>query len=514
MGGAVSRLDSSRGITASRGRRLAERTGRPLILGAVAFWWGVIVVPRLVSLGFPELLSPDAIPRHLDPDEERTVANAVSAASLLIVALLAFAMVRQAHHARSYWITKGGWTVLAVTAAYLAWEEVSEFHVSGTRDLGDVILGSSNLPWLWPMVLSPLIVAFVLAMAVFVRKGLASTGSTGPSAKLRTGSWQASSGREVRAPLILGLAAWLLAVAYEVSYPFVFQTRAAMLAGLLEETLEFGGTLLIGLSAGLALRRSSRQAHGRQARDEGRGAAAGIFSGSRLMRLAVGSMAAVGVLAVVAAVVYRGPLADARARSYVGAFHVDLRDSVVAEHSLVQELGVLAAPVARFDLRVANRDPQGRSGTMLWRVMEAGEGGEGPILREGRKEVPAGEHPKWMSIDFPPLAYAEGRRLMAQLVADVEPGAHLRVGATKTNRFEDGRLWVNGEPAWPDQNIEFAVYMAAKPTLGKLRTMWDIFTSDWRWPVLAAEVAIAMTLVTFIPALLATAALQRRGSRW
>ena len=115
----------------------------------------------------------------------------------------------------------------------------------------------------------------------------------------------------------------------------MFQTRAAMLAGLLEETLEFGGTLLIGLSAGLALRRSSRQAHGRQAQYEGCGAAAGVFSGRRLMRLAVGSMAAVGVLAVV----YRGPLADARARTHVGAFHVDLRDSVVEEHSLVQELG-------------------------------------------------------------------------------------------------------------------------------------------------------------------------------
>ena len=486
-------------MTVGKGWWLAERTGRVLLLGAVAFWWGLIVVPRLVSLAFPELLSLDAIPRHLDPDKERTVANAVSAASLLIVALLAFVMVRQAHHARSYWITTGGWAVLAVTAAYLAWEELSEFHVSGTRDLGDVILGSSNLPWLWPVVLSPLIVAFVLAMAVFVSKGFPSTGSAG--------SWQASSGREVRALLILGLTAWLLAVAYEVSHPFVFQTRAAMLAGLLEETLEFGGTLLMGLSAGLALRRSSRQAHGRQAQYEGCGAAAGVFSGRRLMRLAVGSMAAVGVLAVVAAVVYRGPLTDARARTHVGAFHVDL----VEEHSLVQELGVLAAPVARLDLRVANRDPQGRSGTMLWRVMEAGEGGEGPILREGRKEVPAGEHPKWMSIDFPPLAYAEGRHLMAQLVADVVPGAHLRVGATKTNRFEDGRLWVNGEPAWPDQNIEFAVYMAAKPTLGKLRTMWDIFTSDWGWPVLAAEVVIAMTLITFIPTLLATASLRRRG---
>ncbi len=476
-------------MTSSQIRRLAGWAGRALLLGAVAFWWGVIVVPRLVSLGFPELLSPDAIPRHLNPDEERTVANAVAAASLLIVALLALgnAVVnrrgarRQAQNAAHGRIALGGWTALAVTAAYLAWEEVSEFHVSGTRDLGEIVLGSSNLPWLWPVVLSPLTMTFVLVMGVFIGEGLPST----------------SSGRAVRAPLILGLAAWLLVIVYEVSYPFVFQTRAALLAALLEETLEFGGTLLIALSAGLAL--------------QGAGAAAGVFSRGSLIRLAVGSVAAVGVLAVVAAVVYRGPLADARARTHVGAFHVDLLDSAVDEHSLVQELGVLAAPVARLNLRVTNHDPRGRPGTMIWRVMEAGEAGEGPILREGRNEVPAGEHPKWMSIDFSPLAYAEGRRLMVQLAADVEPGARLRIGATKTNRFDDGRLWINGALAWPDQNIEFVVYMAAEPTRGKLRTMWDIFTSDWRWPVLAVDLAIAMTVVTFIPALLATAALPRRG---
>ncbi len=478
-------------MTVGKGWWLAERTGRVLLLGAVAFWWGLIVVPRLVSLAFPELLSLDAIPRHLDPDKERTVANAVSAASLLIVALLAFVMVRQAHHARSYWITKGGWTVLAVTAAYLAWEELSEFHVSGTRDLGDVILGSSNLPWLWPVVLSPLIVAFVLAMAVFVSKGFPSTGSAG--------SWQASSGREVRALLILGLTAWLLAVAYEVSYPFVFQTRAAMLAGLLEETLEFGGTLLIGLSAAIALR--------------GPLPLSGMVGGRGRFPLSVWWMASIAITACVVALgvivpsLNRAPFADARTLTIEGNFYTRLID----EHSLVQELGALPAPPARVDLRVANRDPQGRPGIMLWRVMEAGEGGLGRILREGRMEVPAGERPEWLSIDFPPLTYIEGQRLTIQLVADVEPEAHLTVGATKTNRYEDGRLWVNGELTWPDQNIEFVIYGAPELTRSKLRTMWDIFTSDWGWPVLAAEVVIAMTLITFIPALLATASLRRRG---
>ena len=116
-----------------------------------------------------------------------------------------------------------------------------------------------------------------------------------------------------------------------------------------------------------------------------------------------------------------------------------------------------------------------------------------------------------MSIGFPPLVEAEGRPLAVQLVAELGPEAHLRIGATKTNRYEDGRLWVNGELTWPDQNIEFIVYMAAEPTRDKLRNMWGAFTSDWSWPVLAVDAAIGMMLITFIPVLLVTAALPRRG---
>ena len=185
--GTVSRLGAPGGMTGGTGWRLAERTGRVLLLGAVAFWWGLIVVPRLVSLAFPELLSLDAIPRHLDPNSEGHLANAVSAIFLLITALLAFAMVRQAHHARSYWITTGGWAVLAVTAAVLAWEEVSGFHdvrSEGTLALGEAVLGAGFHGTLWPVLASPLILAFVLAMAVSSTRGCA-TGRSARAAGLR-----------------------------------------------------------------------------------------------------------------------------------------------------------------------------------------------------------------------------------------------------------------------------------------------------------------------------------------
>ena len=114
-----------------------------------------------------------------------------------------------------------------------------------------------------------------------------------------------------------------------------------------------------------------------------------------------------------------------------------------------------------------------------------------------------------------------------QLLPDgVTPAAHLwfsgQVGpgsgtTSITYEFDlrGSRLAVRGEDGEltrPDQNIEFAVYTAAELTRDKFRNMWETFTSDWRWPVLAVDAAIGMMLITFIPALLVTAALRRRGS--
>ena len=509
----MSRLGSSRGITAIWGLAAggAERTGRGLLLGTVAFWWGAVVVPQLVSLAFPELLPPSPILRHLNPDNEGTVANTVSAVALLTVAMLAFVNalrlfgrlrahdVRRSKAVRLFdrlgsrdWIAAGGWTALAITATFLAWEEIAEFKLAaGIWELGKGMLGTAYRGHFWTVLASPLIAMFVLAMGIFIGKGLPST----------------SSGREVRALLILGLTAWVLVVVYEVSAYFVFG-EALMLARLLEETLEFGGTLVIGLSAAIALQRPPdlRQAQDASRKFGGRGR----FGPKVWSLAAITSVVGIVALGIVGTAAHRAPLADAHALTHVGAFQIILRD----KHSLVQELGVLPAPPARLDLRTVNLDPQGRPGIMIWRVTETAEGGSGRVLREGRQEVPAGEHPDWMSIGFSPLVEAQGRPLAVQLVAELGPGAHLRIGATKTNRYEDGRLWIRGALAWPDQNIEFVAHSAPELTRSKLRAMWSVFTSDWRWPMLLANLTFGPTLVIFIPALLITAALPRRGLRW
>ena len=461
-------------MTGPQVRRLAYQAGRLLLLGAVVFWWGGVVLPRLISFSFPELLPSSAIPWHLNPDKEGSAANAVSAAALSTAALLAFGAAVVSARRSAGRVTVGGWAALAATAAYLAWEEVSEFHVARTLALGGEVLGMKNSQYLWPVLLSPLIVAFFVAMWLFVRRGLPA--------------------RAVREPLILGLAAWGLAVGFVASFLSLFRGRAEELEPLLEETLEFSGTLLIAASAVGAVR----------------GAVERVLSGRCALALISGSAAAVMVFGGLAlAFAFRAPLVDARIESRVGTFAVSLHDGV----SLAQEIGALAAPLARLDLRIGNRDPHGRSGILIWRISEPGEGGSGHVLREGRMVAPAKDHPSWESIDFPPLAQADGRPVTVQLVAEVERGAHIRIGATKTNMYKDGRLWVNGELAWPDQNLEFVAYGATEPTRSKLGAMWNVLTSDWRWPALAATLTSALMLTALIPAVLLAAVLWRAESR-
>ena len=484
-------------MTASPVRRLADWTGRWLLLGAVAFWWGVIVVPRLFSLAFPTLLSPGAIPRHLNPEIEGSLANAVSAIFLQIVVLLALAnavrsfgsaqdrplgrfrkLTASRLRTQDKRIAVLGWATLAVTAAYLVWEEFSDFHITGLTVVEQAVFGKDLVQAagtsIWPVLLSPLIVGFVIAMWLFVHKGLS--------------AWA------VRAPLILGFAAWLLAVAHEASYPFLFTGRAEMLEIVVEETLEFSGTLLVGLGAGIAL---GSKAVSRPLR--------GAFQG-RPLKLLAGSTAAVAVLGgLVLAFTFRAPVIDARA-VYIDTFELSLRDG----EAIVQELQMPAYPVGGFRVRAANRDPEGRSGIARMRITETGT--SEPILAEGFVEVPARDSPVWRDIELvPPLAEAQGRSLAVQLAADVEREAHLRIGATQTDQYPDGRLWINGALAWPDQDLEFVAYSAPELTRSKLGAMSDIFTSDWRWPVLLADLAVVLTLITFIPALLVTAALPRRG---
>lgn len=500
----LSRAISSRNSTGSQVWRFAELTARGALLILILFWWSAVVAPQLISLSFPSLLQWGDLPFHLNPDNEGSVANAVSAASLLAVALLALANVLlQARKPRNR-IAIGGWAVLAVTAALLAWEENQtwdpnqenyDFRGRFVPAAGRFLFGE-----LWShtssidntLLLSPLMLAFVAAMWLHIRKGL--------------------SARAIRTPLTLGVTTWVLVIVYEKGvHNITYRGWTHDVSRLLEETFEFSGALLLALGASIAL-----------AGEPASRRLTGVFSGRRMFRLAVASTAMVvvlgGVLLVEGVLSYRAPLLDTRGWA---VFNVNLYDHPVEEHSLVQELGelgTLSTPLARVRLRVTNSDPQGHPGVLLWRIIEAGEsgdrydrGGSGNILREGRMDVAARDEPRWENIDFPPLVEAQGRPLAVQLVAEVKPEAYLRIGGTKTEDFKHLQFLINGQETWPNQKLELVAYGPSDLTRSKLQAIGSHFR--WSWPVLAGAALFGLSLIIFIPVLLITAALPGRGLR-
>ncbi|MDE2919623.1 MAG: hypothetical protein OXR64_07220 [Chloroflexota bacterium] len=448
--------------------RITGRAGRLLLLGALAFWWGAYVLPHLVSLAFPTLLPPwNTTLGRLNASNEGTIANSVSAATLAGVTLLVVATAVINHRRSAGWMAVGGWAAIALTTAAVTFEELAEFKKYGPVA---VVGHAERLGLPWPVLVSPLVVAFVLVMWVFIRQG--------PGA------------REARAPLTLGITCWVFALLHEAIDPWVFYGRARAVGLVLEETLEFSGTLLIGLSAALVVQ-------------GGRPPPYRLF-GDQSRTSIVGSVAAVVLLGGLAvAFLFRPPLVEALAPyTRAEAFGVSLQ----RHEALVQELRMPATPLHSVRLRLANCDPGGPSGTVAVRftTLDAPD----RLLSRGSIQVPAGDCPRWRDIELlPPLTVAEGTKLALQVAADIESGSELRIGATKGDRYPDGRLWINGTLAWPDQNLEFVAYGAPEPTRAKLAAMVDLAATDWRWLLLAADVFIALTLITVIPVRLADAAL-------
>ncbi len=456
----------------------ASWVGRLALLGAVLFWWGGVVVPNLVSLAFPAWLPPESIPRDLNPDIdwEGRLANRVSAAALLILAVLALASGEFSRRRAMGWPAVAGWTVLAGTSAFLFWEESSDFHATGLQSLARRVFGADVLSetgtFIWVLMAIPLIVGFLLAMAWFFVRGL------------RT--------RAVRGPFAAGLAAWVLALVCEGATPALIKGRAYELMVVLEETLEFGGTLLLATSAVAVWSR--------------RDAAGGVFGGRGLGLAGIASAACVVVLGgLFALLVFRVPLIDARETGG----HINYWVSLEPGQSVAQEFPMPGGALSGFSLHLVNRDADGRSGDAVWQVVDSPAGTAGAVLRRGEVEAPAGNLPVWVEVDMPLLTADEGQRVLLQVAAVNEPGAALRVGMVKGDRFEDGRLWVNGELTWPDQDLEFVGHGAKEPTRSKLGSLWQLMTSDWRWAALGAKTFVALSLVTLIPLLLVGSTLRR-----
>lgn len=450
-----------------------ERLGRLSLLGAVAFWWGGVVLPHLVSLAFPTWLPPDRIPRQLNPDFEGSTANAVSTIALAGVALLAIAAAIASHRRADRWIAVGGWASVGVTSAAVSVEEAVDLKAGGWDVAGETL----GAPYPWPEFVTPLVAAFVLLAAYFAVRGLRTAAE--------------------RTPFVLGLIVWLLALLADlIWYPVLSDFIGLILASLIEETLEFGGALLVGLSAAIALK---RLASAPDAERVGR---------LRMLPILIGSIVTVAIMgSLVLGCVFRVPLEDLRGRTHIGTFDISLPSGA----SITQELAVLPAPLDRIDLQMVNDDPAGRPGGAIWRIVDASTGDSQRFLVMGRTELPAGIHSRRVTIDFPPLSEATVRPLALQVVADVAPHAHLRVSATKSARDSDNRLWINDAPAWSDQSVRLVAFSAPEPTLSKLRAIGYLLASDWRWPMILVVLAVSLTLICLIPAVLVVHATRRIG---
>ncbi|MCY4108135.1 MAG: hypothetical protein OXG11_03800, partial [Chloroflexi bacterium] len=359
-----------------------------------------------------------------------------------------------------------------VAAAYPTWHDLSDFQMTGLSAAERSVFGARLVDTLgtsiWVLLMSPLIVIFAIAVGTFVYKGLRV--------------------RIVRGLLILGLVSWLLAVLHELILPLVFVGRADTMEIVIEETLEFSGTLLMALGTALALQNETQSR-----------SSISLFRGQRPFVQAVSTAAAVVVIlgSLCVALVFRPPVVDPQA-DHVDTFELTLRDG----EAVMQEFRMPAYPIGSFRLRFASRPP--REGNVGVRVTEMGN--EEAILAEGVVEVPAESSPVWRDVElFPQLAVPEGTKVAVWVAANVGRGADLRLGATQTDRYEPGRLWVNGALTWPDQDLEFVAYGAPEPTRSKFQAIWDLMTSDWRWPVLVIDMTVAITLIVLVTTLLVAA---------
>ena len=458
--------------------RVAEWIGRILLVGVVALWWGGHVGPQLFSLAFPSLLPPDNLLRQLDPELDAGFANAASAATLLIVALLAAANAFASWRRGAGRLAPVGWFLLAALVAVIAVSEMSDTHNDAQADVLREVFGVEGRPADWARItlMSPLLVMFALAMWIFARRGLGASAA--------------------RVPIVLGAGAWVLSVSYDATQHILETGQDHVLGSIIEEMLEISGALLIGLGATMALRAD---------------AATPTQSRAQFVRLRAplfGSLAAVVALGALAVVfTYRVLLIDVGAVPDLHA--LDLR--LFAQETVTQELRMPVDPIGRIDLRLAQHDPGGGTGRAAVRITSLDQPGR--TLAVGSVEFPSGVRTQWRSIDLlPPLAEPEGRRLRVSVIADIDAEAEFWVGVAKSNWYADGGFWINGEPAL-HQDLEFVAYGASEPTRSKLRAVWESFTSGWRWPATLARMVVGLTLITFFPAVLVAAACRPASGR-
>lgn len=408
-----------------------------------------------MSIAFPGVLPAERIPPWLDAEVNDSLTNSLSAALLAAAAGLMAANAVRTVRASAGRIATTGWSILAGTTLLVCIAEITEAHITGPEALGEAVLGRQTLLPSWPILLAPLIGAFVVLMVLFM--------------------WRVDHPPSVRRLLGLGFGLWIMVLVHEVIQTSAELRFGSQLPRVLEETLEISGTMCLIVAALATRGRASLSLRWRTP-----------FVRSALL---VASLSAIAV-----AYLYHAPVFDTRAHSAPGTFQIMLQN----QGSITQELGGPPFPTDRIDVRMATRDPNGSLTTVAWRIRS-----DDTPIREGHVQVRS--QPKHLSmyqLTFAPLIQAEDQKLSLQLVAEVSEGARLHIAATKLNSDDGLRLWTNGDIQPPGHRIEYVVFSTPEPTQVKLAALWHAVSEDWRYPATMLYFVVSLVLLVFTPLVL------------
>ncbi len=430
----------------------------------LALAWLLVAVDLVITFE-PDAL-PAAIRTTLDPSVEGGIANALSAALLALLALVGLVhAARSVSAPRAGVWSRVGWPALALIGAFLAFDELTDFHLRAVSEpyLSGIgpDLGFLSGYYVWVGLAAPFALLTALGFVLFISREFADRPA-----------WRTAA-------LTAGLL-WVTALAHEAMAERIFASTAPAFENLLEEGAELIGTaglVSVFVTALLARPRAS----------------SARVAWRRSGLIALGTVFAAALLAAVWAFLRAevplnswGPTAV-----WMGPFP--------AGTGATQTFRWPDAPVARVDLRVAYQSLGTAPGELDLRVLDAAS----TPLREVRTAVPTGAELRERSIRFAALDRPAGQSAILQVsAAPAAPGA-FTFAVTDDDLQRDGALFANGEGTPTGQDLNYRLYTPRDPIRAKLAALGSLLRRE---PVYLAILidALAVLAVGTLTTVLAT----------
>ena len=419
---------------------------------------------------------PSALRTAVDASVEGGPSNAFSAALLGLLAFSALLNALISFRRGASTVSKAGWAVIALVAGYLSFDELTDFHIAVISRLYlenvNRSLGFLSGFYVWVGLALPIILAFLVFMAFFVRR-------------------EFTHSRVMQAGMYAGVALWLGKIANEAVASFLFQSRAPAL----ENLLEVGGIVLgsAGLTGIALIHAADRLGAAPPTRRE---------PGLKRLTLSAGLLAtAMVAVGLVWGVLRAEPSLNRWSETavWMGPFQ--------AGSGAIQTLRLPSAPVERIDLIASYSGPEG-IGLLDIRLLDS----EGVSLREAKLAVPKSNELAEATVRMAALPVNGGAEIALQVaVPEDVPGAFTLSVATSAHP-PPGRLYANGQPTPPDQVLNYKLYAPRAPSKAKLAALAQL---PFREPANLAILVDAYLVLffAFASALAVAALLSRSQSR-